>query len=96
MQFLLIAYDGTDVEAPARRQAARPAHLVRARAGRAAGTVLEGGAILNNAGQMIGSAMIFEFSSEEEFRAYLDEDPYVTGGVWQTMEIKPYRRAQMQ
>ncbi len=46
------------------------------------GTVqLEAGAILNDAGQMIGSVRMLEFPSELEARAWLEADLYVTGKV---------------
>ena len=42
---------------------------------------LEAGAILNDAGQMIGSVRMLEFPSELEARAWLEADLYVTGKV---------------
>ena len=93
MQFLVLAYDGTDPEAPARRQAARQAHLEAARALKAAGHFIEGGAILDKDGQMIGSALIMDFPSEEELQAWLQSDPYVTGNVWQDIKVSPFRCA---
>ena len=46
MQFLIIAYDGTDEGALDRRMAAREPHLVGARAMKANGSMIVGGAIL--------------------------------------------------
>src|SRR3546814_9217057 len=77
MQFLVTAYDGTDAEAPARRQAARDAHLVGARRMTAEGRFLLGGAILDDAGGMIGSACVVAFASRAELDEWLRTDPYV-------------------
>lgn len=92
-QFLILAYDGRDPDAPARRQAARAAHLEGIRPRVERGEILAGGAILDDAGQMIGSAVIAEFASRAELDAWLAQDPYVTEGVWQQIEVKPYRLA---
>ena len=61
MQFLIIAYDGTDEGALERRMAAREAHLVGARAMKADGSMIVGGAILDDDGRMVGSSCIVEF-----------------------------------
>lgn len=93
MQFLVTAYDGTDPDAPARRQAVRDAHLAGARRLAEEGRIVIGGAILNDAGDMIGSAVIVDFASRAELDEWLRSDPYVTGGVWQRIEVKPFRAA---
>ena len=46
MTFLVLGYDGTDLDAPMRRAAARPAHLETVKRLKAAGHFLDGGAIL--------------------------------------------------
>jgi uncharacterized protein len=93
VQFLITGYDGTDADAPGRRQAARLAHLEGVKKLREAGRFIEGGAILDDAGQMIGSALIIDFESEAEMRSWLNSDPYVSGNVWQKIEVKPFRCA---
>lgn len=93
MQWLVIARDGTDAEAPARRQRHRPAHLENAARLQAAGHLLMGGALLNDAHEMIGSAAVAQFDSRAELDEWLRTDPYVTGGVWQHVEVTPYRVA---
>jgi len=93
MQFVVIAYDGTDAGASGRRQAARPAHLENARRMKAEGTLLSGGAILDDGGQMIGSVLFVEFPSRAELDAWLASDPYVAGDVWRTVEARPFRVA---
>jgi len=93
MQFMIVAYDGTDSEAPARRRAARAAHLQRAETARGDGHLIAGGAILDPAGDMIGSTLYVEFQSREQLDHWLREDPYVTKGVWTDIAINPIRLA---
>src|SRR5690606_10560164 len=71
MQFLVIAHDGTDEGALARRMAVREEHLAVSRAHRANGVLKVGGALLDDAGTMIGSAMVMEAESEEKLRQIL-------------------------
>lgn len=93
MQWLIIAYDGVDTEAPERRQRHRPAHLEGAARMQAAGRLIMGGAILDAAGGMIGSAAVAAFDTRAELDEWLRTDPYVTGGVWQKIDVIPYRVA---
>ena len=93
MQFVLTAYDGTDAEAPARRAAARPAHLEHAAELEATGQLIAGGALLNDAGDMIGSTIYMEFETRQELDEWIAVDPYVTGNVWQDISIQPIRLA---
>ncbi len=93
MQYLVVARDGTDPQAPARRQAARAAHLEGAIALSARGAVICGGALLDDGGQMIGSALIVEFDDRAGLDAWLESDAYVTGDVWREIEVTPFRRA---
>jgi hypothetical protein len=58
MRYIVIARDGTDPEAKARRLAARPAHLERVGPFVERGRVLLGGAILDEAGDMVGSVVL--------------------------------------
>jgi uncharacterized protein YciI len=52
-----------------------------------------GGAILNEEGKMIGSTMILQFESPEEFQHWIDAEPYIQEGVWEKFEVKPFRVA---
>jgi uncharacterized protein YciI len=92
-QYLVLAYDGTDAEAPARRMAARPAHLANVAPLVERGMLMIGGAILDDAGAMIGSYSIANVADRAELDAWLKTDPYVTGGVWKTVEVKTVRVA---
>ncbi|ADI13153.1 YciI family protein [Truepera radiovictrix] len=93
MTFLVIAKDGTDPDAPARRQRARQRHLDEIRPAVDAGRVRLGGALLDGAGTMIGSALLLEAPSLEAARELLENDVYFKEGVWQQLEIYPFRRA---
>lgn len=92
-QFLVTAFDGTDSEASARRMAVRQAHLEGVRPMVESGQMVVGGAILDEAGTMIGSATIVDFPDRAALDAWLARDPYVTGGVWQRIEVRPFRVA---
>jgi uncharacterized protein YciI len=93
MQFLITAYDGKDENAQARRSAARPAHIEGAKDLLAGGQVLIGGAILNDADEMIGSSLVVEFENREALDQWLNNDPYVTENVWQDITVQPFRTA---
>jgi uncharacterized protein len=95
MQFLIIAHDGTDEGALDRRMAARDAHLIGARAMKANGSMIVGGAILDDDGRMVGSSCIVEFPDRAAVDAWLATDPYVTGDVWRKIEVRPFRCAQL-
>ncbi len=91
MQFLLIARDGADDEALDRRMAAREQHIELGDQMRANGRMLYGGALLSEAGQMIGSMLVLDFPSREELDAWLKVEPYVLGDVWREVDIQPFR-----
>jgi hypothetical protein len=93
VQWLIIARDGTDAQAQERRLAARPAHLENAARLQAEGHLLVGGALVDDHGRMIGSACVAQFASRAELDHWLSTDPYVTGKVWQDIQIMPYRVA---
>ena len=92
-QFVVIAHDGTDEGALARRMAVRAAHLANVAPMVEAGNLKAGGAILDDAGRMIGSVTIADFPDRGGLDAWLASDPYVTGKVWQRIEILPFRLA---
>jgi uncharacterized protein len=93
MQFIVIARDADDADAQARRAAVRPAHLESLRPFVERGRILVGGAILDDSGAMVGSVLLAEFDDRGELDQWLDQDPYVTGGVWHSVEVHPFRTA---
>ena len=93
MQFMVTAYDGKDEGALDRRMSVREAHINGANQLKEAGHLIAGGAILDDAEQMIGSTMFVEFDSKVELDQWLASDPYVTGNVWQDISVLPIRLA---
>ena len=93
MHFLLTAYDGTDDQALERRMKVREAHLEKLKVLRRKGEFKFGGAILDEEGNMIGSAIVYEFPDRKALDRALQDEPYYTGGVWKQIEIKPFRLA---
>jgi uncharacterized protein YciI len=91
MRFVVIGRDATDEGALARRAAARDAHLKGMEAGIAAGHFLMAAALLNDAGDMAGSMMLVDYPAREDLDAWLKVEPYVTGRVWNDIEIIPAR-----
>jgi len=93
MLYIVIAHDGTDPEAPARRQRVRATHLEGIRPAVDSGMLQLGGAILDDAGTMIGSVLLVEAESADAARDFIDNDIYRREGVWQRIEIHPFQRA---
>lgn len=92
-QYLIYAWDGEDEQALERRMSARPEHLTGGKQLKANGNFILGGAMLNAEGQMIGSTMILQFETEEEFEHWKNKEPYILSGVWKKIEIHPFRVA---
>lgn len=92
-QYLIYAYDYTDNDALNRRMAVRPDHFEKARELKAAGNFVLGGAILNDDGQMIGSTMVLQFESDEGFNKWKENEPYIRGKVWEKIEIRAFKVA---
>ena len=95
MTFLIIADDFRDPEALSRRKQHRPAHIDGIRRMKAEGTFLDGGAILDDEGRMLGSMVLVELPSRAEVDAWLAADPYVKGQVWEHITVRPFRRVQL-
>lgn len=92
-QFLIVARDGRDPEALARRMAARPAHFEGIKDLVAAGNLISGGALLDDAGKMAGSYALCEFPDRAAIDTWFAHEPYVQQGVWKDIEITPIRIA---
>ncbi len=89
MQFVIIARDGTDTEALNRRLAARDRHIALSDEAAARGEQIMGTAILNEEGNMCGSVMIVDFPTLDALDEWLQKEPYMTGKVWENLEILP-------
>jgi len=94
-QYLIIAQDGKDEEALDRRKEVRPLHLAGAKTLKENGNFVIGGAMLDDDSNMRGSIMIVQFETPEDFQKWYDNEPYITGGVWKTIEVKPFRVAEV-
>jgi uncharacterized protein YciI len=80
------------------RVAAREAHLARITELDADGRVLAAGPLPAvdaedpcSAG-FTGSLLVIEFASLEDAKAWADQDPYVAGGVYKNVTVKPFKR----
>lgn len=93
MQFVIIARDGEDEGALARRMAARDSHIAYGRIAAQTGEQLMAAAMLNSNGDMNGSVMIVEFENIEAVQAWLDKEAYITGDVWKDVQIIPCKVA---
>ncbi len=91
MQFVVTALDYTDADALSRRMANREQHLVGVKKLMAEGRFLSGGAILDDDGKMIGSTLHCEFPTRAELDAQLRQDPYVSGKVWEKIDVRQVR-----
>lgn len=87
MQFVIIARDATDEKALERRMAAREAHMVLIDEGIQKGQNHMGAAMLDESGAMCGSVMVVEFPDRSALESWLKVEPYVTGKVWDDIEI---------
>jgi len=92
-QYLITGYDYTDEGALDRRMAVRPHHFDNAKLYKQKGNYITGGAILDDNGKMIGSAMILQFENEEELEAWKKGEPYITQKIWETVDVKPFKLA---
>jgi len=92
-QYLIIANDGKDDGAFDRRKEVRPLHLAGAKKLKENNNFVIGGAMLDNDGNMRGSIMIVQFETQDDFQKWYDNEPYITQGVWKTIEVKPFRVA---
>ncbi|MBN2764390.1 MAG: hypothetical protein JXR41_14950 [Bacteroidales bacterium] len=96
MQYLLIAYDGTDPGARDRRMKSRPEHLEKIAVVKKAGEFLCGGAILDDSGNMTGSMIVYDVPDRKTLEERLRNEPYIYNKVWEKVEIRPFRMAKVE
>ena len=94
-QFLILANDYTDAYVLERRLAIRPQHVERMAVEKAAGNFVFGGAKLGDDGNMIGSMLVINADSVAAARQWAQQDPYVTEKVWESVEVLPFRVAEI-
>lgn len=96
MWYVIEGYDGQDVLP--KRLAARPQHIARLEALRDAGRLLLAGPCPAIDGEdpgpagFSGSVVIAEFGSLAAARAWADADPYIDAGVYERVEVRPFRK----
>jgi len=94
--YVILAEDAAD--SPAKRPAARPAHMERMKAFQATGRLVISGPMLksDNPDPAIagvhGSVIIAEFDSLAAAEAWAKADPYVTAGAWSKVTVRPYHK----
>ena len=62
---------------------------------KASNNFLLGGAILNEDGEMCGSSLVLQFENDAELDSWLENEPYLLKKVWESVEVKPFRVAEV-
>lgn len=96
---MLYAITGQDVpDSLARRQASRPAHVARLQALQAQGRLMLAGPFPaidaedpGTAGYT-GSLIVAEFASLTEAQTWANDEPYLAGGVYAHIDVRPFRK----
>jgi uncharacterized protein YciI len=86
MLFVIIGHDSPD--ARERRPAVRPAHLAHLDPVAKAGRIRLAGPLLDRSGSLI----VLEAASLAEAWALVARDPYVTEGIFNHVEVKPFEQ----
>jgi uncharacterized protein YciI len=73
------------------RMATRPAHLAYAHREDAPAKVKLGGPYLDETGEMAGTMIIVEAPDRAAAQRFSENDPYVRAGLFQSIDIRPYR-----
>ncbi|QHL89194.1 hypothetical protein GU926_17865 [Nibribacter ruber] len=94
-QYLVTGTDYTSEGALDNRMAVRPQHLEMAKKLKASGNFIMGGAFLDEQGVMRGSSLVLQFETKEELQKWMDEEPYILQKVWETVDVKTYKIAQI-
>lgn len=88
MQFIVIAHDYKRAGLK-RRLKVRGDHVAMGDKMVKEGSALYGVALLDKKGKMKGSVMVLDFPTRKAFDAWLKTEPYVTGNVWESIEVIP-------
>ena len=90
-QFVMIGWDGPD--GVKRRNRSRDQHIAHITKLRDAGTVTFAGPMRDEANEKsIGAVIVINTADLAEARAIVDRDPYVTGGVFASVTINPFKQ----
>lgn len=96
MWYAIVAQDLPD--SLDKRLASRPAHVARLQILQAEGRLLLAGpfpavdATDPGPAGYTGSLIVAEFPSLDEAKCWADADPYVAGGVYAQVQVKPFRK----
>ena len=86
MLFVIIGYDGPN--GATLRPSVRPAHLENLQPLVDAGRMVVGGPFTDGSGSLI----VADFADEAAAKAFVQTDPYVIKGVFERVEIRPFRK----
>lgn len=91
--FAIIGHDVAD--STAKRAEIRPAHIERLTALHAQNRLIVAGPTPINHGEpaMSGSLIIAHFDGIEQARAWANDEPYLHGGVYSHVDIRPFIQA---
>jgi len=96
---MLYAIIGQDVpDSLEKRMAARPAHVARLQALQEQGRLILAGpfpavdALDPGAAGFSGSLIVAEFASLQDAQDWAQADPYVAGGIYAQVTVKPFRK----
>jgi uncharacterized protein YciI len=92
MHYVIVAKDLAGPESHDRRLKARSRHLAGIGTLKRTGRVIDGGAILDDADEMIGSVVLCDFPDRASLDAYLKNEIYVRNNVWGDILIYRLRR----
>jgi uncharacterized protein len=84
---MLRAWDVPGDSGVALRNSLRASHTESVTAQFEKGTVLVGAGIYDDQGAVRGSLLILECDGRADVDAYLESEPFHTGGLWETVEI---------
>lgn len=59
------------------------------------GNYIKGSAIPDHEARMVGTVMLIRFETEEELQVWQLSEPYLTQKVWETVDIKPFKVAEV-
>ena len=85
MQYLVIAYDNDGVLE--KRLAVRAEHLKATQKLMSEGKIESAGAMIEE-DAMVGSTVLTNFETDDELNEWLENEIYVTSGVWNMEEIQ--------
>lgn len=91
--FLVIAKDASGPDTLCLRLRVRDEYLRNLEPYIASGQVIQDSPAQDDAGEPCGSALVTNFETRAVLEAFLQADLYTREGVWENLEIHPFRRA---